>query len=234
MTAGPPGGYGGPVFKKQLVLCTKMPQEAAEKGADMTKKHMIISIGRECGCGGHEIGEKIAEHYGLKLYDSNLVEILAKRYDLDQEKLMALEERVTGHLLPARQNGFAKQYGSLMNAFTKSDRLFMMERNLIRELAQKESFVIVGRAANAILADNPDVLRVYVYASQELLRKIRNVDKVRRNYFNYYSDKVWASSDAHDFMIDTSLLGIDDTVDVILGIADRKFNSKVVSITKTA
>ena len=228
-----------------------MPQEAAEKGADMTKKHMIISIGRECGCGGHEIGEKIAEHYGLKLYDSNLVEILAKRYDLDQEKLMALEERVTGHLLPARQNGFAKQYGSLMNAFTKSDRLFMMERNLIRELAQKESFVIVGRAANAILADNPDVLRVYVYASQEfrlvqarkrfnlnsdeeLLRKIRNVDKVRRNYFNYYSDKVWASSDAHDFMIDTSLLGIDDTVDVILGIADRKFNSKVVSITKTA
>ena len=208
-----------------------MPQEAAEKGADMTKKHMIISIGRECGCGGHEIGEKIAEHYGLKLYDSNLVEILAKRYDLDQEKLMALEERVTGHLLPARQNGFAKQYGSLMNAFTKSDRLFMMERNLIRELAQKESFVIVGRAANAILADNPDVLRVYVYASQG---KIRNVDKVRRNYFNYYSDKVWASSDAHDFMIDTSLLGIDDTVDVILGIADRKFNSKVVSITKTA
>ena len=167
----------------------------------MTKKHMIISIGRECGCGGHEIGEKIAEHYGLKLYDSNLVEILAKRYDLDQEKLMALEERVTGHLLPARQNGFAKQYGSLMNAFTKSDRLFMMERNLIRELAQKESFVIVGRAANAILADNPDVLRVYVYASQG---KIRNVDKVRRNYFNYYSDKVWASSDAHDFMIDTS------------------------------
>jgi len=87
----------------------------------MTKKHMIISIGRECGCGGHKIGEKIAEHYGLKLYDSNLVEILAKRYDLDQEKLMVLEERVTGHLLPARQNGFAKQYGSLMNAFTKSD-----------------------------------------------------------------------------------------------------------------
>ena len=111
---------------------------------------------------------------------------------------------------------------------------------LILDLAGKESFVIIGRAANAILADHPNTLRLYVYASDsfkiprvkeyyhldsdtEARKKMEQVDKIRQNYFNYYSDMAWGSSDGHDFMIDTSVFGIDGAVDIIIDLAERKF-----------
>ena len=111
---------------------------------------------------------------------------------------------------------------------------------LILGLAGKESFVIIGRAANAILADHPNTLRLYVYASDsfkiprvkeyyhldsdtEAKKKMEQVDKIRQNYFNYYSDMAWGSSDGHDFMIDTSVFGIDGAVDIIIDLAERKF-----------
>lgn len=209
----------------------------------MASRHMIISIGRECGSGGHEIGEKLAAHYGITLYDRNLIEKLAEETNQDPEKLAQLDERVTGRIFPPQKNGFASEAGTMMSKLTKSDRLYLQEKGLIRKLAEQESFVIIGRAANAILADNPDTLRLYVYASeafklprvkafyhldtdQAARRKMEQVDKARRAYFNYYSDDVWGSSDAHDFMIDSSVFGIDETVEILIGIADRKFRSK--------
>ena len=111
---------------------------------------------------------------------------------------------------------------------------------ILLDLAGKESFVIIGRAANAILADHPNTLRLYVYASDsfkiprvkeyyhldsdtEAKKKMEQVDKIRQNYFNYYSDMAWGSSDGHDFMIDTSVFGIDGAVDIIIDLAERKF-----------
>lgn len=206
----------------------------------MSAKPMIISIGRECGSGGHEIGEKLAKHYGITLYDRNLIEKLAEETNQDPEKLSKLEEKVTGHILPPQKNGFASEAGTMMSKYTASDRLYLAEKALIQKLAQEESFVIIGRAANAILADHPNVLRLYVYAQeafklprvkefyhldtdQEARKKMEQVDKARRTYFNYYSGAVWGSSDAHDFMIDSSAFGIDATVEIILDIASRKF-----------
>ena len=209
----------------------------------MENRHMIISIGRECGSGGHEIGEKLAQHYGITLYDRNLIEKLAEETNQDPEKLAQLEERVTGRILPPQKNGFASEVGMMMSKLSQSDRLYLEEKGLILKLAQEESFVIIGRAANAILADNPDTLRLYVYASEDFKvprvkefyhldtdhaarKKMEQVDKARRAYFNFYSDAVWGSSDAHDFMINSSVFGIDQTVEIIIALAERKFGKK--------
>ena len=209
----------------------------------MENRHMIISIGRECGSGGHEIGEKLAKHYDITLYDRNLIEKLAEETNQDPEKLAQLEERVTGRILPPQKNGFASEVGTMMSKLSQSDRLYLEEKGLILKLAQEESFVIIGRAANAILADNPDTLRLYVYASEEFKlprvkefyhldtdnaarKKMEQVDKARRAYFNFYSDAVWGSSDAHDFMINSSVFGIDQTVEIIIGLAERRFGKK--------
>ena len=209
----------------------------------MENRHMIISIGRECGSGGHEIGEKLAQHYGITLYDRNLIEKLAEETNQDPEKLAQLEERVTGRILPPQKNGFASEVGMMMSKLSQSDRLYLEEKGLILKLAQEESFVIIGRAANAILADNPDTLRLYVYASEDFKvprvkdfyhldtdhaarKKMEQVDKARRAYFNFYSDAVWGSSDAHDFMINSSVFGIDQTVEIIIDLAERKFGKK--------
>ena len=207
----------------------------------MANRHMIISIVRECGSGGHEIGEKLAEHYGISLYDRNLIEKLAEETNQDPEKLAQIEERVTGRIFPTQKNGFASEEHMMMNKLSKSDRLYLQEKGLILKMAEEESFVIIGRAANAILADHPDTLRLYVYASeafklprvkefyhldtdQEARKKMEQVDKARRAYFNFYSDAVWGSSDAHDFMISSSVFGIDETVKIIIDIAERKFS----------
>ena len=214
----------------------------------MADRQIIISIGRECGSGGHEIGEKLAAHFGIKLYDRNLIELLAEKKGQDPDVLAKKEEKVKTGIFPVRRNGFAERTGEIMNKMTDSDKMYLMERDLILDLAAKESFVIIGRAANAILADHPNTLRLYVYASdsfkiprvkefyhldsdtearkkmeQIARKKMEQIDKIRQNYFNYYSDMAWGSSDGHDFMIDTSVFGIDGAVDIIIDIANRKF-----------
>ena len=115
-----------------------------------------------------------------------------------------------------------------------------MEKDLIEELARKESFVIVGRAAEAILKDDPNTLRIFVYAeedfrlprvkeyfhlltNEEARKQMLKIDKQRKEYFNYYTDEEWGSRKGHDFMIDSSLLGVDETVEAIIAIADKKF-----------
>ena len=216
------------------------PKNRPERKDIMADRQIIISIGRECGSGGHEIGEKLAAHYGIKLYDRGLIDLLAEKKGQDPDTLAKMEEKVKGGIFPIRRNGFAERSGEIMNKMTNSDKMYVMERDLILDLAKTESFVIIGRAANAILADHPNALRLYVYASDsfkiprvkefyhldsdaEAKKKMEQVDKVRQNYFNYYSDMAWGSSDGHDFMIDTSVFGIDAAVDIIIDIATRKF-----------
>ncbi len=212
----------------------------------MTTGRIIISIGRECGSGGHEIGEKLARHYGIKFYDANLIDELVKGEGLDADKLHSIEEKVTGNILPAHKGGFPQDKKVLMDKMSKSDRLYLMEKGLIEKMAKEESFVIVGRAANAILKDNEDTLRLYVYAREgfkiprvkeyyhiktdaDAKKEMLKIDKARREYFNYYTGQTWGSSDVHDFMIDSSLFGIDQTVDIITKLADRKFAMQKVS-----
>ena len=206
----------------------------------MTDRQIIISIGRECGSGGHEIGEKLAAYFGIKLYDRSLIELLAEKKGQDPDTLAKMEEKVKSTIFPVRRNGFAERNGEIMNKMTNTDKIYLMERDLILDLARTESFVIIGRAANAILADHPNALRLYVYASDsfkiprvkeyyhlnsdaEAKKKMEQVDKMRQNYFNYYSNMEWGSSDGHDFMIDTSVFGIDGAVDIIIDITKRKF-----------
>ena len=205
----------------------------------MKKGHLIISIGRECGSGGHEIGEKLAAHYGIKLYDKNLLDILASKTKQDVDELSKLEEKVSGQFFGVQKDGFASQQGMLMNKLTKSDQLFMQEKSLILQLAREESFVIIGRAANAILDDCPDTLRLYIYASDsfkiprvkefyhldtdaEAEKKMKVVDKARQDYFHYYSNMIWGSKDGHDCMLDSSVFGIDGCVEIIKDLVERK------------
>lgn len=206
----------------------------------MAGKKMIISIGRECGSGGREIGQNIADHYGLTLYDNNIVDLVAEKTGRDAEELKDLEEKITGKFFPGR-GGYQYDRKALMKTFTKSDQLYELERSVILELAEKESFVILGRGANAILAHNPDTLHFYIYApesfkvprirerfslssDEEAVKLMRRIDKERSNYFNYYTDKTWGSSDVHDFMFDSSLFGIEGSTELMIDLIDRRFS----------
>lgn len=201
-------------------------------------KKLIISIGRQCGSGGHEIGEKLAKHFGINLYDRNIIGMLSEKMDKDPEAVSRLEEKASGFLM--RRGGFDTKQKDLMNRLSDSDRLFIQERSLIRELAEKESCVIIGRGANDFLLDNPDALRLFIYApdsfriprvkedykieyDSDAKAKMNRVDKERRQYFEYYTGRTWGAVDHHDLMIDSSLLGIDGTVELIIEVINKKF-----------
>lgn len=202
-------------------------------------KQMIISIGRQCGSGGHEIGARLAEHYGLKLYDRNIIQLLAEDMEKDEESVAKMEERLSG-LLPKRRGGFDAKLKDLMNRLSPSDEMYLHERGLISRLAETDSFVIVGRGANDMMEGNPNALRLFIYAPEsfriprvkedykieydgEAKKKMDQIDRERREYFEYYTGRVWGSYDHHDLMINSALLGIDGTVDMIIHVANQKF-----------
>ena len=202
-------------------------------------KQMIISIGRQCGSGGREIGEKLAQHYGLKFYDRNIIEMLAADMEKDPENVAKVEEKLSG-LLPKRRGGFEAKLKDLMNRLNSSDEMYLHERGLIMRLAETESFVIVGRGANDMMEGKPNVLRLFIYAPDDFRvprvkaeykldsdsdakKKMEQVDRERREYYEYYSGRIWGYYDQHDLMINSGLLGVDGTVDLIVSVADKKF-----------
>ena len=181
----------------------------------MSDKKVIITLGRECGSGGHEIGEKLSKKLGIAFYDKNLIELAAKHSGLDLNVLGATDEKAPS-------------------------QLYRAQSDVIRDLSEKESFVIVGRCSNSVLEDREDVLNVFVYAplrnrvhrvmerhlidSEDKARKeVLRTDKIRRTYYQYYSEYRWGEHESYDLMIDSSVFGIDGSVDVIVDAINRKF-----------
>ena len=195
--------------------------------SSMSKKNMIITIGREFGSGGHEIGEKLAARLGINFYDKNLIELAAQHSGLDPSVLNASDEKAPAF--------FASPYTP-----TVSDQLYRAQSEVIRKLSQEESFVIVGRCSNVVLEENLDLLNVFIYAPLEerikrimdrylidstdkARREILRTDKIRRGYYQYYSEFRWGDREGYDLMIDSSVFGINGTVDLIANAVQRKF-----------
>ena len=180
----------------------------------MSDKKIIITLGRECGSGGHEIGEKLAKKLGIAFYDKNLIELAAKHSGLDLDVLGSTDEKAP--------SPFISPY-----APTIADQLYRAQSDVIRELAEKESFVIVGRCSNSVLEDSNRIKRVmdrHLIDSQDKAKKeILRTDKIRRTYYQYYSEYRWGERESYDLMVDSSVFGIDDTVDVIIDAIHRKF-----------
>ena len=131
----------------------------------MAEKRMVFAIGRRCGSGGREVGKKLADHYGIKFYDKEIVTMLAERMNMPEDEVAKLEEKVTGHF--STKSGFAAAKDTLMGKMTKSDRMYLTEYALIANLAATENCVIVGRSGNAILADNPNTLHLHIFADDD-------------------------------------------------------------------
>ncbi|MCR4672871.1 MAG: cytidylate kinase-like family protein [Lachnospiraceae bacterium] len=190
-------------------------------------KRIIITIGRQYGSGGHEIGEKIAKNLGINFYDKNLIELTAARSGLNPNVINSSDERAPSI--------FSSTYSP-----TISDQLFAAQRELIKTLTETESFVIVGRCANAIIREYAPSLDVFLFAPMDLRIKrcmdlylieteekarheIARIDRIRKNYYQYYTDFTWGSMDGHDLILDTSILGIDGTADFLTEFAKKVF-----------
>lgn len=190
----------------------------------------VITIGRQFGSGGHEIGQKVAKELGIPCYDRALIDMASQKlgvdqYDLEQVDEAALNRFLSAYQVPEKSNPVTG-YGLTLN-----DSLYMAQCGIIETLAQKGPCVIVGRTAAEVLSKNPKCLNIFIGASKEdrvkriaeryelsereAAEAVRRVDRKRKYYYENYTEKPWGSLDSHQVMMNVSLLGMDRTVKLI-------------------
>ncbi len=194
----------------------------------------IITIGRQFGSGGHEIGEKLANHFGIQYFDKKLLSRAAKESGFCEEMLRNHDERPTNSFLyNLVMDTYTFGYNS--SAFVDmpiSHKVFMAQFDTIKKIAEEEACVIVGRCADYALQEYKNSLHIFIHAEEEFkIKRIMNTfnisedearemmikkDKQRQSYYNYYSTKKWGRSDSYDLSISSSVLGIDGTVDMLI------------------
>ena len=190
----------------------------------------VINIGRQLGSGGKAVGERLAERFGIPVYDKRLIKMAAEHSGFGQEFFEKADEK------PAK-GFFATLLGYLRSPFAgddaiynnplSHDALFKMQSDVIRQLAERESCIFVGRCADYILREHPRCVNIFVSASREdrierLVRTRRltpeaaeqlmdSTDEKRADYYNYYSNRTWGAAATYHLCIDSSVLGIDGT-----------------------
>lgn len=193
----------------------------------------IITIARQYGSGGHDVGKKLAEELKIPFYDKELLERAAKDSGFCQEIFENYDEKPTNSFLYSLvMDTYSLGYSS--SAFAEmplNHKIFLAQFNAIKDIAKEGPCVIVGRCADYALADFPNVVNVYLYADMQsriarIARRhdvtdakakdlIQKTDKSRASYYNYYTNKKWGEATGYDLCLNTASLGIDGTIHMI-------------------
>ena len=195
----------------------------------------IITIGRQCGSGGHTIGEQVAKILGVPFYDRELIEMTAKESGFGKEFVEEQGEHRNSSMLYNLVKNLS--YSRTMpsgNSEYLQDEIFFAQRKSITELAGKEPCVIVGRCADSILKETGNSLNIYIHAGKafkarhlmernhvsydEAVREMEQLDKRRASHYKYYTDQVWGLAENYHLCLDSSLIGIEKCVSVICDI----------------
>lgn len=193
----------------------------------------IITIGRQFGSGGKEIGEILAKELGIPFYDRELLTRAAKESGFCEEMIQNHDERPTNSFLyNLVMDTYSFGYNSAaMVDMPISQKVFLAQFDAIRKIADEGPCVIVGRCADYALSEYDNCLNIFIHGNQKckierIMRKYElndqkakemmiKKDKQRQSYYNYYSSKKWGRADSYDLTINSSVLGIEGSVKLI-------------------
>ena len=207
-------------------------------------KKILITIARQYGSGGREIGERVAKELNIPIYDKVLITEAASKGDLNEEVLKSADESSANSLLYTLAMG-SNTLGTAMHFGYKmplNDKLFLLQSEVIRDYAKEGSGVFIGRCADYVLRDEPNVFRLFIYGdldhrkdrvakrhpelkSSQIVDAINKTDKRRSTYYNFYTGNKWGKYDNYDMAINSSTLGIEATAHIIAAYA-QKFMSE--------
>lgn len=187
-------------------------------------KQTMISVGREYGSAGHEIAEKVAGKLGFKFYDRNMLDEIAQEKNIEVKYLEKYEEKPRNLILSRRVNGYSNSLEEII-----AD----MQFDYLRKKADSgESFVVVGRCAEEVLREREGLISIFILGDHdaklarvrekyriddaEALAKMKRHDKNRKRYHNRHSDGKWGDSRSYDLCVNSSKLGIDKTVEILV------------------
>ncbi|MDD3173348.1 MAG: cytidylate kinase-like family protein [Herbinix sp.] len=195
----------------------------------------VITIARQFGSLGRPIARKVSERLGIEYYDREIVDLAAKKLNLPASDISDNEES-------AKSAFFNMSYPLGMGTTEIQDTIYSTQKKVIIDLAEKESCIIVGRCADYILNDYKNIINVFIYAPytdrlrncveslnmqpDEAKKMIADIDKAREAYHKHYCGYSMSDKDHKHVMLDSSLLGVDGTCEVLVNIIQNKFNIK--------
>lgn len=196
--------------------------------------NLIITIGRQYGTGGREIGRKLANKLGIKFLDRELIARAAKKSGFSEELFDQLDKRATNSFLYS-----LTMFGSTgLNGMSLTDQLYLAQAKVIREAADAAPCVIVGRCADHVLRECPNKFDFFIHGSienrvhriqtcgdYEITGKtpqaaLEKMDKQRSTYYNYYTGKAWGKCDHYDLCVNAGRLGVEKSVELLLKYVD--------------
>lgn len=210
----------------------------------------IITIGRQFGSGGREIGQKLAENFGIKYYDKELLSRAAKESGFCEEMIQNHDERPTNSFLyNLVMDTYSFGYNSSFVDMPISHKVFLAQFDTIKKIASEGPCVIVGRCADYALQDYQNCLNIFIHSDekfkvkyimnrfdditteQKAIDMMNKKDKQRQSYYNYYTSKKWGRADNYDLSINSSILGIDGTVKLITQFVEDFENRQPVHLS---
>lgn len=193
----------------------------------------VITIARGFGSGGKTIGRILAKKLDIDYYDSDLIKLASEESGINIELFGKSDERVKTGLFKR----YNPEYDSKIlppdnDGYVSSDNLFNIQAKIIRDLAEGENCIIIGRCADHILRDNEKVIRLFFYADEETSiqnvidiygvskkvakAKIDSIDKTRASYYKYYTGKNWTDVNNYDLCINTTKLGFEKSAEAVI------------------
>ena len=200
----------------------------------------IITIGRQFGSGGKEVGIRLGKELGVPCYDKELMKEAAKQSGLSEKILESFDERPKSLLYAIAMDSYIFSLPGTGAGDSLEQQVYLATFDTIRNLADKGPCVIIGRCADYALADNPNLLRLFIYAplkdriervaarqglSPEKARTlIQKTDRRRASYYEYYTSHGWGEVESYDFCLNSSSLGLGGTVELIRSMVEHKEN----------
>ena len=203
-------------------------------------KKYFITIGRQLGSGGKRIGAQLSQHLNIPCYDRELIQLASRKSGFGKEFFEEFDEK-SSRSVWGKYFGF---HSGLMGYdevnYLCNENLFKIQSDVIRNLAEKESGIFIGRCADHILSQFPNCLKVFISADtkdrvrqvmkdEKLTEKeagirVERCDKQRSSYYNYYSDKVWGMADSYDLCFNSSFFTIEEIAQLIEEQVKKKFS----------
>ena len=191
----------------------------------------IITIGRQFGSGGKEVGIRVAKELGIPFYDKEVLQEAAKKSGLCEKIFENFDERPKSLLYSIAMDSYMFALPGAGAGDSLEQQVYLATFNTIRHIAEQGPCVIIGRSADYALADNPNLLSLFICAPLEdrvqrvakrqnltpdkARQLILKTDKRRASYYEYYSSQKWGAVDSYDFCINSSYLGLSRTVELI-------------------
>ena len=192
----------------------------------------IITIGRQFGSGGKEIGIRVAKELGIPFYDKELLQEAAKKSGLCEQIFESFDERPKSLLYSIAMDSYMFALPGTGVGDSLEQQVYLATFNTIRHIADQGPCVIIGRCADYVLDGTENLVRIFVYAEieerinkvrekgyfpeEDILKNIKRIDRERRDYYRYYTGKSWENLENYDLMINTTKLSYDEMVECVI------------------